>query len=721
MGTFHPRSRRFTPPPGAVMLLALLACSPAAHGQNGTYRIDAGARVSTIAFTFTGTESFTPAQLGAAIRTTALGPNVGLRNTFSFLPLVTPVGDHPFSPVQLQEDVARLRQFYRGSGFSKVRVDYTLTYDREANLVDVTFVIDEGPPGLLRSVQVAGPDGSPLVLPADIAVEWEALLREAAPRTGRRMDHDTPGRFASTIVAWLRDNGYPAATASAAAVADTVLGATDLVVRVDPGERMRIAGFRPAGQELVDSSVILREIPVAPGDWYSASALQEGRQELMGLGIFRQVRFMPDSAGAAPGELPLRIEFSEGDVRTLTGDLGYDSRGGITTTGQWQHRNFPGDARRLTVSVLAQTGLLSFQSIPEIVYRGSVALEQPYVFNRKTSLVLEPYVEYRDDQRDRSNAVGLSASLIWRASPLATVALRYAISGRRVDEYRYGDYSSGKADLLTIIAQTSLGGYVKSSTVSLLPVYGVLDDLVNPTKGFGLRPDFRITFPGSLNSIEYGRVDLVVTGYLPITGAVGLKARVSAGRLFPMGDAPAPDGSDSLARYLQFRDVAFTAGGSEDVRGWESRLLGPKVPDARVDFANGDTTFYADNYIPVGGLARVSFSLEVRLPFPGLGKTWGTMVFLDGGRVWNPQGGVYASAEGYEADRMFFATGAGVDVRTPVGAIRTSVGYKLNPSPLDLRPAPDVFQAIQSGAPVESVPAKESLRWQFNLSLGVAF
>jgi hypothetical protein len=56
-----------------------------------------------------------------------------------------------------------------------------------------------------------------------------------------------------------------------------------------------------------------------------------------------------------------------------------------------------------------------------------------------------------------------------------------------------------------------------------------------------------------------------------------------------------------------------------------------------------------------------------------------------------------------------------------VGAIRTSVGYKLNPSPLDLRPAPDVFQAIQSGAPVESVPAKESLRWQFNLSLGVAF
>jgi outer membrane protein assembly factor BamA len=256
--------------------------------------------------------------------------------------------------------------------------------------------------------------------------------------------------------------------------------------------------------------------------------------------------------------------------------------------------------------------------------------------------------------------------------------------------------------------------------LALLPVYGILDDLINPTEGFGLRPDIRVTVPSPLNSVEYARLDIVARGYLPLGPSVGLMGRVSAGSLFPFGKSRVTAETDTLTNYLQLRDAAFVAGGPEDVRGWESRLLGPKIPDVRLSTVNGDTVLSADAYIPVAGAIRVSFSLELRLPFPGLGPSWGTMLFLDGGRVWSPTRSSFAFASPGQ-EEVYYAVGGGVDFRTPVGALRMSMGYKLNPSELDLRSASDVFKASQTGTPLDQVPTKQSLRWQFNLSLAVAF
>jgi outer membrane protein insertion porin family len=705
-----------------VFAVAVLAASGArAAAQDRITRIDAGAQVSAIAFAFTGSSSFREETLRGVLRTTEQGSAVGLRRTLSFLPLVPAVGEHSFSPVELQKDVVRLRHFYRESGFLEAAVDYATEYDRAENLVTVTFTIEEGPPSSIRSVRAVTPDSAAVALPADLERDWEDFLADNAPRTGARIARGDPARFAAAIASWLRDRGYPNARASASVIEDLPARALDVIATVHTDERRRIGEFTVAGETSLDDDVLLREIPLAPGDWYSASALQDGRQELMGLGVFRQVRFRLDSTGSGTGDLPITITAVEGDLKTITGDIGFDSRGGLTARTQWQHRNFPGDARTFSVSGLAQTGLLSFQSTPEILYRGSLALGQPYIFSRKVSLVLEPYAEYRDDQRDKSTAVGANLSLIWRSSPTATLTLRYAISGRQVEEYRYGDFSSGKSDLLQILSQAALGAYVRSSTFSVLPLYARLDDLADPASGFALRPDLRVTVPGSMNSVEYFRADIVANGYLPLGRTVGVKLRASAGRLFPIGESRLVAGVDTLIQYLQLRDVAFTAGGPEDVRGWESRLLGPKFPDYRVDFGGEDTVVYADNFIPVGGLARVSFSLELRLPFPWLGEAWRTVVFLDGGKVWTPTGGLYRGQDPYGQESMYYATGGGVDFRTPVGAIRASLGYKLNPSFLDLREASDIQAADEAGIPLEQVPAKPSLRWQFNLSLGVAF
>ena len=58
----------------------------------------------------------------------------------------------------------------------------------------------------------------------------------------------------------------------------------------------------------------------------------------------------------------------------------------------------------------------------------------------------------------------------------------------------------------------------------------------------------------------------------------------------------------------------MTAGGTNDVRGWGDRMLGPKVPDVEANIEGADTVLTADRYVPIGALARLSGSVELASP-----------------------------------------------------------------------------------------------------------
>jgi hypothetical protein len=50
-----------------------------------------------------------------------------------------------------------------------------------------------------------------------------------------------------------------------------------------------------------------------------------------------------------------------------------------------------------------------------------------------------------------------------------------------------------------------------------------------------------------------------------------------------------------------------------------------------------------------------------------------------------------------------------------------AVGYKLNPSPLDLRDPNDVLAALAAGTPIDDVPTSEWRRLQLHFSIGATF
>ena len=371
----------------------------------------------------------------------------------------------------------------------------------------------------------------------------------------------------------------------------------------------------------------------------------------------------------------------------------------------WAHRNFTGGARVLTVAGVANTGWGALIDQPDIRYRGSVTLRQPYVIDRRMSLSFGPFIERRDDVQDRSWEFGGNTTLLYETAPLRSVALSYEIARRRIDEYKIGFVTAGDIDLLSLLALNaqgaldSLGAVIDRSEFTLSATMGTLPEPNRRRRSALFRPAIRVSAPPKVNDKEYLRLDGTLSGFYPLTRGIGLAGRITGGRIYPFGKSiPIPEEVGNTA-FLKLRDISFTAGGIDDVRGWENRLMGPKFPDIRFREEGDSVVAYTDGYVPIGGLSRLSATAEVRLPFPGLGQSWGTHVFLDAGRVWTGDDRFAPGIVLAEEERFFYGTGAGIDYLTSVGAVRLAMGYKLNPSVLDLADSDDALEAALEERP----------------------
>jgi outer membrane protein insertion porin family len=406
--------------------------------------------------------------------------------------------------------------------------------------------------------------------------------------------------------------------------------------------------------------------------------------------------------------------------------MGLTSGGGLSGEVNWTHRSFLRGLQTFTVAAAAQTGVLSFESPAQRLYRGALTWFQPYVGHRRLSAALGPFAEYRDDVRDRSRGIGLESSLVYAVGPLRSITLGYRLSHREILDYGFGN-DLDPVQYLPLLGLASpdaagkLGNIRKRSAISLQAGYGRLDQFANPRRGYVLRPRVEVTTPG-YNTGEYLLVDFGATAFVPLSTRIGFTVRVGGGRIFPFGSAVRTVGEESpFVSLLRLNDVVFTAGGTRDVRGWGSELVGPKLPAVSEQSQDGQIQTIAERYSPVGGLARVLGSAEVQLPMPGLGDRWQSFVFFDSGRIWTPDRRFALPAGELDQNDYYASVGAGFGYETVVGAIQFAVGYKLNPSPLDLRSPGAVLCALQAGRPISSVPAESQRRFHLHFSIGSSF
>jgi outer membrane protein insertion porin family len=717
----------------AILLLPALpqGCFPSpATAQLSAHLLDEETEVRSLRFRFLDSESFPESRLKRQIALTARGGGYGLKKSLSFLPFVSEPEPHPFDPLSLQRDVARLRAFYQGAGFPEVDVRYEVALDPEENLVDVEFLIREGTPRTLIGLSFSGPSGAPLheILPPQLAPGWRDFEGERQALLGQRFGDGERAQLEGSPIRWLLDRGYPFPESESRVEIDATGLEASLFVTVTPGSRSRVGALAVQGAVSVGDGVVLREIPLRRGDWYSARQVNEGRRRISALGLFGMaLADVTPQAPSADSAVQVLYRVREVRPRSLSGFLGYTNVGGLAFGGQWEHRNFSGGARTLALNGTAETGLFAFfTEVPDEFFRASVSLRQPFVFVSGLSLLASPFGEYRNDYRDRSWEAGADGTLFFQYAPLKAVSLRYRASLREVLEHRLGDVTLGTDALVdAVIAKELLEDQLVVSAFTLSGTFGRLDDQANPRNGFILQPSLEVTGPKALPTNEYVKGDLWASYYRALGAHARFAGSIRAGRVFPFGGSIPASDSTGLTEFVQLRDVTLTAGGPTDVRGWSSRSLGPKVPDVEI-VQEGDSTRYgASRYLPLGGLARLSFALEIQFPLPGFPSRLSGHSFLDGGRVWTPDHRFIPGKDPFKQDRFFYSTGAGLGIQTPVGPLRMSVGYKLNPSPLDVRDPGEVLEYILTGGPLDeldqNVPEGWWRRLQLHLTIGRVF
>ena len=701
---------------------------PTAQAQAPLYLVNKETTVRDVSFRFVDKQTFEPSRLMNQIATRAPSFFDLVKKRLGWLPFVPEAGQYPFDPVTLQRDVVRLRRFYQQNGFLDPQIDYPASQlDTTSNTIHVIFSIREGPPVIIQNADFYGPDSTQYAVQqfeGAVRDDWMSFRDETAFRLGERYTEFSRIRIEDEVRRWLQNQGFAFARVNSQARIDSTSYTADIRFFVAPGPRGRFTEIDVDGNESVSRRIVERELPFRRGDYFSYDQMLDGQRQLFGLNLFRvALADLPNQP--ADSTVRVRYRVRESSLRYLTAQSGYGTSAGVTGEGQWSHRNFVGAARNLTVGLVAETGFLAnpgllgssaTQTIPDRRFRGSVSLRQPYFFSTSLSASIEPFLEYRRDAKlepsqellgVNARDFGLNTTLVYEILPFRTVSLRHSFS--RSFQFTQPVDSIAQDPNAPIALE---GDLFNESVFSVNATLGRVDDFLNPTRGFQVRPSFELAGTVLGSSIEYARVSNDLSGYIPLGDDIELATRLFVGRLWPLGRSRqilSTPGDSLFDRFEnRFDNVQFYAGGSNDVRGWRNQLAGDKfakplvLREATSDGIVTDTTGYI--FEPVGGNTKLAMNLELRLPFPGLSSAWRTAVFLDAGQV---------REDSFAPTELRFGTGAGIRYRTPVGYLRLDLAYKLNPGPLDLRDPQAVFENTASPSFIN--------RFRLHIGIGQSF
>jgi outer membrane protein insertion porin family len=312
--------------------------APDAPGPRQRLRfvVEEGPRVRVRNLTFTGNKSF------------AADSVLGLFGTDTYLVRDARIDSDPargilpggsYSREVLDEDLDRLRLFYRSRGFLEATVDLAdVTFTESRDRVDISFVIVEGPRYRIRSVRVQHVDADRrefTATPLYAAAELEAVLKV---RAGDFYDNDRLQRDALAIEDFYGERGHPpfnypgmlAAAREGCRVfpALEIYGEgpeVDIVFQVSEGSPKRLRDVVIRGNRFTRDHVIRRRFRVLPGERIDMVEVQRALRRI------EQTRFFQDPVSLRGPRL--QIEPVPGDPELV--DLGLDLEDGPTGELRW--------------------------------------------------------------------------------------------------------------------------------------------------------------------------------------------------------------------------------------------------------------------------------------------------------------------------------------------------------------------------------------------------
>ena len=290
--------------------------------------------------------------------------------------------ENNFDPITFREDLERIRRFYEARGYYRTQVTYDLTADPQSGQLEVKIEVIEGPPVIVSQVKVEVSGSS--LSPPELPIKQGEIFVEESYRKGEE-----------SLRNFFLEHGYAHVTTERRAEVNLDQNQVIVWYQADPGPLSVFGETTVSGTDKVDPEIVLRELSYQPGEIFSPAKIAESQAKILALDLFGLVRIAPKEVSGKPSTVPMEVQVSEKEAREIRVAVGYATEDEFRAQLRWQHNNWLGNGRRLSVEA----------KYSSITTTGAITLVQPHFFSPRTRGI----ISLRQDRDDEDTYV-LNAS-----------------------------------------------------------------------------------------------------------------------------------------------------------------------------------------------------------------------------------------------------------------------------------------------------------------------
>lgn len=516
---------------------------------------------------------------------------------------------------QVDDDVDRVRAYYRSRGYYHVVVAGDLDVDPETGRATVRFDIEKGPPVRVDAVHVE------LAKRGGRVEELEGLREKIPLGDGDVFTEDGYERGRAALRRFYRERGFARVRVTKRATVDVRTDTAELWYRISPGPpHCTFGAVDVRGLGRVTKDVVLREVAFRADEPFDPALVDETVSRLRQLNLFESVRMVEDED--RDRRVDMTVVVREAPHREVRFGVGYDTEEGVRGLAGWRSYDFLGGARQLGFSARAS------------LIRRTIAADflQPHFPSHASRFRLLFLQEQQEEEGFTVLRTRLTPRLEWDVTPRLSTYLFYRVE--------FDVLSSVEDPVERALAPDATPDDAFLSSIGLGLDWVDVDSVVDPSEGYSLGLSVEPVGGALGGDASFLRLGAIGRGWAPLPWRVVLASRLDVGTLDPFA------GTDEVPVW----ERAY-AGGTDSVRGYARHRVGP----------------LAENE-PLGGQSWFIGSLEVRRPI--WGRVSGTL-FTDAGHV-------ARDSYSLPFDDVSVGVGAGLRVATPIGPVRLDVGFPVD-------------------------------------------
>jgi outer membrane protein insertion porin family len=552
-----------------------------------------------------------------------------------------------YSKQKLAGDIESLRSFYLNRGYLEMQIESTqVTISPDKKNIYITINLNEGSKFTVTDIKLEGE-----MLGREKELAELVTVKKGEAYSGEKMTAST-----KKISERMGVFGYAFANVNAVPEINRDKGEVAFTLFVDPGKRIYVRRINIGGNERTRDEVIRREFRQLESSWYDGDKIKLSRDRLGRLGFFTDTNVDTLEIPSTPDQVDLDVKVTEKPTGAVMLGAGFSSSEKLTLTGSINQANAFGSGNNIGINVNTSR-----------VYR-TIALSHtnPYFTEDGVSRTTELFLRtsrpplYLSDLNFKVVTRGANVSFGVPVSEFDRVFFGIGVEDTTVDTFtnspdRYKQYVTDFSDSTDGVGTVTTRAYPFTAAWQR----DKRDSALIPTKGSFRRANFEVSPAGTASYYRASYQEQYFTplpffdiATIALNGEFNYGAGIS-GRPYPI-----------------FKN--YYAGGIGSVRGFTAGSLSVS--------GTGNSTTVSGYNLPIGGQAKIVMNAELQMPFPGSGtdRSLRWFTFFDAGQVFNPQDG-----EPIRLSDLRYSTGLGISWISPVGPLKLSLGYPLNPQTYD--------------------------------------